>query len=90
MAAYRSLDPWTSLRLQRGSVHLVRLGPRALAEYLSELAGQIGGLPAALALLAEYERRLSPDMLHATGGDRFPRLPLRVVPPDLEARDASR
>ena len=80
MAAYRSLDPWTSLRLQRGSVHLVRLGPRALAEYLSELADQIGGLPAALTLLAKYERRVSPEMLRVTGGHRFPHRPLRLVP----------
>jgi hypothetical protein len=80
MAVSRSLDPWTALRLQRGSAHLVHLGPRAVAEYLSQLADQIGGLPAALALLAEYENRLTPEKLRAIGGDRFPARQLHVVP----------
>jgi hypothetical protein len=75
------LDPWMARRLQRGSIHLVRLGPRALAEYLSELADRIGGLPAALALLAEYERRLTPETIRLAGGDRFPPRPLRLVQP---------
>jgi hypothetical protein len=74
------LDPFTTHRLQRGSEHLGQLGPRAIAEFLVELAGQIGGMPATLGLLAEYERRLTPAMLRATGGDRFPTLRLRVVP----------
>jgi hypothetical protein len=74
------LDLFTSQRLQRGSEHIAQLGPRALSEFLLELAGQIGGLPATLALLAEYERRLTPSMLRLTGGDRFPSRRLRVVP----------
>jgi hypothetical protein len=74
------LDPFTSHRLQRGSEHIAQLGPRALAEFLVELASQIGGLPATLALLAEYERRLTPAMLRLTGGDRFPTRRLRAVP----------
>jgi hypothetical protein len=58
------VDPFTSHRLQRGSEHL----------------GQLGGLPATLGLLAEYERRLTPAMLRLAGGDRFPTRQLRAVP----------
>lgn len=81
MAAYpHNLDHLTALRLQRDVEHLCALGPRATAEFLVDLTDRIGGLPAALALLAEYERRLTPDMLRATGGDRFPQRPLHLVP----------
>ena len=75
------LNPYTAIRLQRGAEHLHRLGPRAMAELLAELAGSIGGIPAIIGLLAEYERRLSPELLRRVGGDRFPRRYLRVVPP---------
>ena len=54
-----TIDPFAALRLQRGVEHLAQLGPRAIAEFLVELAGQIGGLPATLALLAD--RRKAPD-----------------------------
>jgi hypothetical protein len=77
-----AIDPFTALRVQRGveHLHLHRLGPRATAEFLGDVADQIGGMPAIVALLAEYERRLSPAMLRATGGDRFPPRRLRAVP----------
>jgi hypothetical protein len=74
------LDPLTALRLQRGCESLHRLGPRATAELLAEVAGKIGGLPAIVGLLSEYERRLSPEMLSAVGADRFPPRCLRAVP----------
>ena len=74
------LDPLDQLRLQRGSVHLCRLGPRATAEFFAEVGHRIGGMPAILGLLAEYERRISPDLLRAAGGDRFPPRPLHQVP----------
>jgi hypothetical protein len=73
------LDPLDRRRLQRGVEHLHVLGPRATAEFLVEVADRIGGMPAVLALLAEYERRLSPETLRLTGGDRFPQnVPLAV------------
>jgi hypothetical protein len=72
-------DTLDRLRLQRGAEHLHRCGPRIGAEFLAELADQIGGLPAALRLLAEYEQRLTPELLRAAGGDRFPAKPLRQV-----------
>jgi hypothetical protein len=74
------LDPLTELRIQRGVENLCRLGPRATAELLSEVASRIGGLPCILGLLEEYQNRLTPEMLHATGGDRFPLRTLRAVP----------
>jgi hypothetical protein len=78
------LHPITRLRLQRDVEHLHALGSRATVEFIVDLTERIGGLPAALALLAEYERRLTPEMIRLAGGDRFPRQPLRVVPPNLD------
>jgi dihydroxyacid dehydratase/phosphogluconate dehydratase len=73
------LDHLDRLRLERGVEHLHRLGPRATAEFLTEVADHIGGMPAIIGTLLEYERRLSPDLLRVVGGDRFPRRPLRVM-----------
>ena len=74
------MDMLARLRLQRGAEHLHNLGPRATAEFLAELAAEIGGWPAMMGMLAEYQRRLSPDMLRAVGGDKFPPRPQREVP----------
>jgi hypothetical protein len=74
------LDPLDRLRLQRGAEHLHRLGARATAELLVEVADRIGGMPCIIGLLGEYERRLSPRAIRLSGGDRFPPRPLRVVP----------
>jgi hypothetical protein len=57
------LDPFTDRLMQRGSEHLCQLGPRALSEFHIELASRIGGLPAILGLLNEFELRLTPAML---------------------------
>ena len=67
------LDTFSRLRLQRGAEHITHLGSRVVAEYLAEVSETIGGLPAILRLLGEYEHRLNPAVLRATGGDRFPR-----------------
>jgi hypothetical protein len=77
-----TLDPLDQVRLQRGAAHLHCLGPRATLEFLLELAGKIGGMPATLGLLIEYQRK-SPALLRATSGDRFPPRPLRSVPRHL-------
>lgn len=74
------MNPLDRMRLERGAMHLHRCGPRATAEFLADVADHIGGMPCILARLAEYETRLSPEMLRAVGGDRFPPHPLRVVP----------
>jgi hypothetical protein len=75
------LDPREQRRPQRGAEHLHALGPRAIAEFHAELGQRIGGMPAIFTLLLDYEARLSPDMLRATAGDRFPPRPLHLVPP---------
>jgi hypothetical protein len=74
------LDPIIRLRLQRGAEHLHQLGARAQAEFLVEIGARIGGMPAIMGLLGEYQQRLSPQMLRAIGGHRFAARPLRVVP----------
>lgn len=74
-------------RLDRGAEHLTRLGSRALAEFLAELAGAIGGQPAILKLLAEYQNKLNPALLHSAGVHRFPPRRPRVVP--AETRQAA-
>jgi hypothetical protein len=77
---HNTFDPVTRLRLQRGAEHLHRLGPRAVSEFLAEIADKVGGWPMILGLLMQYEVRLTPQMLRVAGGDRLPTLPLRVVP----------
>ncbi len=79
-APVRPFDALSHLRFQRGAEHLHDLGPRAIAEYLTEVAAIIGGFPAMLATLEEYQRRLNPDMLRAAGGDRFPPRMLAEAP----------
>ncbi len=71
--------PLDQARLHRGAEHLHRLGPRAVAEFLTELGSRIGGTPACLSLLNEYGR-LTPGQVRACGGDRFPPRPLALVP----------
>lgn len=78
-----NITPLDRMRLDRGAEHLHQLGARATAEFLMELAATIGGQPAILRLLAEYQNRLSPALLHAAGGHRFPTRRLRAVPADL-------
>ncbi len=72
-------DSLDTLRLQRGVEHLHKLGARATAEALAEIADRIGGWPALLSVLTEYERRLTPGMVRTAGGGRFPPRPLRAV-----------
>ena len=67
------------LRLERSARHIHRLGPRAVAEVLVELAGRTDAATV-LAVVRSYEP-LSLAMLAAAGGDRFPPRPLRQVVP---------
>jgi hypothetical protein len=66
-------------RLQRGAEHLHALGARALAEMLAELARDRCDLADTLDRLDAWRAGLSPELLRAAGGDRFPPRPLRVV-----------
>jgi hypothetical protein len=45
------------IRIERGAYSLHRLGPVATAEFLTDVADRIGGLPCILGSLAECERR---------------------------------
>lgn len=63
----------TSFQLvEPGVRYLHALGPRAVAEFLLELTEPVGEVGLLLRQLDEY-RLLTPDVLRATGGDRFPR-----------------
>lgn len=84
-----SMTPLDRLRLDRGAAHLHGLGPRATAEALATLAARIGGAPALLAVLAEYEA-LTPGMVRAVGADHFPPHPLRQVERTSMLREATR
>ena len=66
------LDPRARLRLQRGAEHVHRLGPRAMAELLAELAHQTGSIAATLDVLDDYQRRLTPAMIAVVGASSFP------------------
>jgi len=69
-----------ALRLQRGAEHVHCLGARALAELLAELARDQCDLAATLDRLDAWRVGLNPELLHAVGGDSFPRQPILAVP----------
>ncbi len=63
---------------ERQVEHLHRLGPRAVAELLIEIAhctGQSGVIADRLQAYA----RLDPAVLRAVGGDKFPPIPLMAI-----------
>ena len=72
------MTPLDRQRLDRGAEHLHGLGARAMSEALATLAVRIGGVPALLAVLTEYER-LTPGMVRVASADRFPPRPLRPI-----------
>lgn len=80
------LRPVDRMRLERGADHLCRLGPRATAEFLAELAAAGEYMPALLDRLDGYRHRLSPATLRAVSGDRFPQRGPLEVPRDLGGR----
>jgi hypothetical protein len=58
--------------MRRGSEHLHRLGPRAMAEFLAEIAAAQGCGAELLARLDDWRARLTPELVRAVGADRFP------------------
>ena len=66
------MTPLQRLQLEVGVQHLHGLGPRATAELLIELVEPVGETDLLLQKLEQY-RSLSAEVLHALGGDRFPR-----------------
>ena len=74
--------PSTFTRMQHGAEHLHRCGPRAVAEFLLELARDLAAEPAILAKLQAW-RSLDPAMVRAVtdawcGGRDFPPTLTRV------------
>lgn len=67
-------DVARQLQYQRQVEHLHRLGPRAIGELIREVAAG-EDLDSAL---AAYQR-LTPSLLKALGGDRFPPTPVHEV-----------
>jgi hypothetical protein len=65
--------------LQRAFAHLQGCGPRPVAEYCAKLIDGLGGDPAHLDSVLEWQR-LDRQVIAALGGDRFPLRRLRVVP----------
>ena len=65
-------------RFERQVEHLHRLGPRAVGEFLAEIATATGQ-PALIAARLEEYFRLDPEILRAVGGDRFPPSVLGIV-----------
>jgi hypothetical protein len=78
--AFDPHSPGVRLRLHVGAERANCLGPRAVAEFLAEIAAETGGISTIIELLTEYGRRITPDMLRAFGGDRFPQRKPLVVP----------
>ena len=72
---FRSFE---SFRLQRGAERVHGLGPRAVFELLAELAMAHDCWPDTLRRLDRY-RAITPDMLLAARGDRFPPRQLDLV-----------
>jgi hypothetical protein len=67
------------LRRQHLARRVHRLGPRVLFEVLDEIARDHGIAEDVDRRLAAYVDRLTPEMLRATGGDRFPPSPTRLL-----------
>ena len=71
-------QPLTGLRFEQMVKHLHHLGPRAIAEFLIEIATVTGEPDVIAARLEEYSR-LDPDLVRAVGADTFPPMPLTVI-----------
>lgn len=82
MHTLRPVDLSSRPSFQRDAEALVEKGPRAVAELLAEIAVRFDGDDRRWLLerLAAY-RGIPQEQLIATGGDRFPATPLRVVKP---------
>jgi hypothetical protein len=65
------MSPDQICRLRIGSVHLHSLGARAVGEFLAELGRKYDIEDEVLDQLEEWNR-LTPELLRAAGGDRWP------------------
>ncbi|MGH7119107.1 MAG: hypothetical protein ACREFP_09005 [Acetobacteraceae bacterium] len=62
-----------AMRRRRTAERLHRLGPRALYHAIDEIG------PGAWRVAEAYAAKLTPELLAAVGGDRFPPVPLHEV-----------
>ena len=69
----------TERRRQRLVQQLYALGPRVVFEFLDEIGREYEFSATVDDLLQHYTERLTPKLLQAVGGDRFPALPIRAV-----------
>ena len=68
------------LRRQRAIECAHHLGARAIFEFVDELARHHPEIADDIdGRLAAYAERLTPDLLRAIGGDRFPMAPMRAI-----------
>lgn len=65
------MTPHEHLQVAAGVRHLHALGPRALFEFVIELAEPVGEIPFLLGRLEAYHE-ITPELLRAVGADRFP------------------
>ena len=65
--------------LRCGVAHVRKLGDRALAELLIELAERRASLPDTLTTLSSWRSRLTPEMTRAARADAFSSRSLRSV-----------
>ena len=70
---------FVDIQRQRGAEFLSSQPARVLDGFFRDLEAKIGGTPAILGLMAEYEARVTAQKLHASGGDKFPPRPLHLV-----------
>jgi hypothetical protein len=70
---------FADLRFARDVEAIRRLGPRPIAELLAEIGRAFLFRSDIDSAVTRYARRLTPEMLAATGGDRMPVPPFQAV-----------
>ncbi len=75
------MNHFDRLRFELGAAHLHRLGACATAEFLADLCARIGGMPACIGLLAEYQARMSPATIRAACANQTRPRPSRPAEP---------
>jgi hypothetical protein len=77
---HRRLTAIERLRFDRYAAKLHRLGPRATAEFLSEIGQEHGIARAVLSRAETWTGQLTTEMVRAAGAGCFPPRPLRCLP----------
>jgi hypothetical protein len=72
-------DYLADARFERDVRLLYKLGPQVMSEFLKEIGRNFMVRTAIDEILERYIDRLTPGILEATGGNRFPTAPIRLV-----------